>query len=331
MPHNSCPVCDGADFRIVADEQQLQQECGLRERFVQRRLTRQPDPDELKDLTEFFHAEKADIFACSRCGLLIRNEHEPPPAQEYSEDEYDPSVMDRQYPDYLEAFRRKEEPYRCLLPEGARVVEVGSHYGAFLQAAEEWGWRAEGADPGKDTSRFAKSKGFTVHVATLEECAFEAGQFDGVFIWNCFEQIDNPKPTLEACRRILKAGGLLTVRTPDGQFYAACGRVLRDASLDSEARDFLLRVLGYNNLLGFPYLYGYSRSTLTRLIEPSGFTFEGALGAELIKFPLPEIPRWVEKEEQEISSELRRVTDFVVKRGSGDAMGPWLEAWFRAA
>ncbi len=36
----------------------------------------------------------------------MRNEHEPPPAETYSEDGYDLSVMEHLYPRYVEAFRR---------------------------------------------------------------------------------------------------------------------------------------------------------------------------------------------------------------------------------
>ncbi|MGH9618672.1 MAG: class I SAM-dependent methyltransferase [Bryobacteraceae bacterium] len=79
-----------------------------------------------------------------------------------------------------------------LLGAGARVAEIGSHYGAFLQTAKDWCWRAEGVDIGKDTSRFARWKGFRVHTREIRDCGFDSGSFDGVFIWNCFDQIADP-------------------------------------------------------------------------------------------------------------------------------------------
>lgn len=326
----ACPVCSGNSFRVLANAQRLRDECQLRANFVARRLTRPADVDELKDLTDFFHAEQADLLACEACGLLVREEQEPPPAQEYSEDQYDSSVMEHQYPAYVDAFRKKANPYRGLLPGGARVLEIGSHYGAFLQVAAEWGWRAEGVDPGKDTSCFARSKGFTVHVATLEECRFPENHFDAVFIWNCFEQMEDAKPTLTASRRVLKPNALLTVRTPDGLFYDLCERLLTDSAVDSEAKEFVVRAMGYNNLLGFPYRYGYSRATLEQLVGPFGFRFGGALPSELITFPLPEKPCWVEQEEREISDELEMLANSVLRDRSGTSAGPWVEVWFRA-
>lgn len=317
MPN--CPVCAGTNFSTLVPAEKLDAECRLRERFIKERLTRPASPDELKDLTDFFHQEKAAILACADCALLIRERQEDPPAETYSEDEYDPSVMEHLYPRYLEAFRQKEDPYRALLATGARVLEIGSHYGAFLQTAQEWDWQAEGVDVGKDTSRFAQSKGFAVRNAELTDCHYPGERFDGIFIWNCFEQIEDPKPLLRECRRILKPGGLLTVRTPNGLFYTTCQILFAGPGLQPPTTNFLIEAMGYNNLLGFPYLYGHSRATLERLIEPFGFRSDGMLNSELLTLPLPENPRWVEQEEQEIHSEI------------GTLAGPWIEVWFRSA
>ena len=325
-----CPVCSTESFAVAVPVERLEAECRIRETFVSGRLTRPARPEELKDLTDFFHGEKADLLECCNCTLLLRNEHELPPAQEYSEDKYDPGLMERLYPRYLDAFRRKAQPYRSLLPGGAKILEVGSHYGAFLQTATEWGWQAEGVDVGKDTSRFAKSKGFTVHTAALEQCEFPDQSFDGVFIWNCFEQIDDPRPTLQACRRIVKSNGILVVRTPNGLFYSICQKLLRDPELQSGTKEFLVEALGYNNLLGFPYLYGHSRATLERLIEPYGFSFSGVLNSELLTLPLPQNPSWVEQEERAINTEMRLLANSLIADNSGAVAGPWIELWFRA-
>lgn len=326
-----CPVCSGDDFVTIASAERLELECRIREQFVAARLTRPANPDELKDLTDFFHTGKADVLGCRGCTLLVRRKHEQPPAQDYSQDEYDPRVMERLYPKYLDAFRKKANPYRALLPAQARVLEVGSHYGAFLETAAEWGWRAEGVDPGKDTSRFARSKGFTVHQIAIEECEFPPDTFDGVFIWNCFEQIEDPKSTLEICRRILKPGGLFTVRTPNGRFYSDCQQLLRDAEVQDEAREFLQRAMGYNNLLGFPYQYGHNPATLERLISAYGFRCQDFLNSELLVFPLPEDPAWVKREERAINSEIRLLANSNLADGTGTFTGPWVEVWFRAA
>jgi SAM-dependent methyltransferase len=324
-----CPICSGTSFARLASSERLEQECRVRASFVNQRLSRPVNASEAKDLTDFFHAEKAEIDECKTCSLLIRTEYERPPAEDYAEDEYDPEVIEREYPEYVAAFRRKEGAYRELLPTGARVLELGSHYGAFLQVAAEWGWRAEGVDVGKDTSAFACSKGFVVHKRELQEAGFPEEAFDAVFIWNCFEQIEQPQPVLQACCRVLKPGGLLTVRTPNGLFYSICESLLSEGSLDTKAEQFLVDAMGYNNLLGFPYLYGHNRATLQRLIEPYGFRLEGFLNSELLTLPVPDKSPAVEEEERAINREMRMLANSMISDNARVLAGPWIEVWFR--
>lgn len=323
-----CPVCSGTGFQVLVPASKVAAECRLRERFIRDRLARPASANELKDLTDFFHGERANILTCTHCSLLIRDELEPPPADTYSRDEYDPDVIERVYPQYLEAFRRKEQPYRSMLRAGARIVEVGSHYGAFLQTAAEWGWKAEGVDVGKDTSRFAQSKGFTVHVGEFPDCDFAPEIFDGVFIWNCFEQIENPKPLLKECRRILKPNGLLLVRTPNGLFYSMCQKLLADSGIDRSTAEFLIEALGYNNLLGFPYLCGHSTTTLERMISPFGFKLEKTVNSELITLPLPATQQWVTDEEFRINAQVRGMSRSSLEH-QGVLTGSWIEVSFR--
>jgi ubiquinone/menaquinone biosynthesis C-methylase UbiE len=64
-----------------------------------------------------------------------------------------------------------------------------------------------------------------------------------VFIWNCFDQIENPQSAFRECRRVLKRHGLLTVRTPDGEFYALCEKLLNAPELTAESEQFVLRTV----------------------------------------------------------------------------------------
>lgn len=315
----------------MADRPRVELECRERERFVQERLIRQPEPDELKDLTDFFHQGAAEIRACTGCGLLVRCENRAAAEHTYANDAYDVRVVEHLYPRYLAAFRAKKKPYAGLLGPGARVLEVGSHYGAFLQTAQEWGWKAIGIDVGQDTARFARSKGLTVISCELPDCALDSQSFDGIFIWNCFDQIAEPKPLVNECRRLLRPGGVLVIRTPNGLFYMMCQSIFsnRGRNTDSKTAEFVMEAMAYNNLLGFPYLYGHSAATIRRLLEPAGFRSEGMLNSELLMLPLPDNPAWVEAEERTINEEIRMLAHSVLASRAGVLAGPWIEVWFR--
>jgi SAM-dependent methyltransferase len=323
-----CPACRGQEFSTLVPPTVLDEERRLRERFVKDRLSHPVSPQQLKDLTDFFHAGKAEIALCSGCSLLLRREFEAA-NETYSDDSYDPKAIEAVYPQYLSAFRAKEHPYRALLPAGSHVIEIGSHYGAFLQTAAEWSWHAEGVDIGEDTTRFARSKGFTVHKKELHDCRFPPASLDAVFIWNCFEQIPDPAPTLAEAHRVLKPGGLLLIRTPNGLFYAMSHSLLASADVTSPAKELVIEAMAYNNLLGFPYLYGHRRATLNLLIERFEFRFENGVNSELITLPVPDPAAWVQQEERIINDEVRLVSRSVLADGQGKLTGTWIELWYR--
>jgi len=320
-----CPNCGGHSFKASISVERIRRESAYRKQFVMERFVHQPKPYELKDLTDFAHSNNSAILACAECGVFMRDEPASESECNYIEDAYDTALIDRLFPRYVAAFRAKHNPYRSLLPSGSRVLEIGSHYGAFLQVASEWGWQPIGVDIGRDTSEYAKSKGYLIFNKELSECAFPANIFDGVFVWNCFEQVAQPRPLLDELRRIVKPGGLLVVRTPNALFYQACERLLQHAAGGRE--EFAFKAMAYNNLLAFPYLYGYQSANLNALVSREGFRLEGRVNSELLTLPLPETPEWVAQEEHELHQAIERMN--ASASPNSRLTGPWIELYYR--
>jgi SAM-dependent methyltransferase len=256
------------------------------------------------------HDGDAEISVCTGCGTLLRLEAQTRAADSYAEDPNDLGVMQHLYPRYVEAFRNKAIAYREDLPPHASVVEIGSHLGGFLQAAEEWNWRPVGLDVGADTSEFARRQGLTVRRETAEDTRIPSGSSDGVFIWNCFEQLANPSTTLQAARRLLRRHGLLALRVPNPSVWLG----LRNRRSDHTARD----ILAWNNLLGFPYLYGYTSESLARVARRHGFEPVSEFPSELVTMPFPDPARDVVAEQSRNSEAARNLDE-----------GPWIEMLFR--
>jgi SAM-dependent methyltransferase len=311
-----CPVCGGVLKTPVASSGTIASEFRRQRDFVFERLSGNPSQEELKDLTDFMHASAAPLVRCAGCGLLSRVEVEG--TADYEEDPNDPDVMKQVYPRYLQAFRNKESAYRKLLSARADVIELGPHLGAFLQAAEEWDWRPIGIDVGDDTTAFMRRNGLKVMQGTLQGSNLKNGAFDGVFIWNCFEQLAEPVETLMAVRRVLKPHGLLIIRVPNLLFY----RALR------HDRDLSRKALAYNNLLGFPYLYGYSMSTLDRIMRRVGFEHVRGFNSELLTTPFADLTSDVEREQKRVSQAVRSWSTRTTKQ-LVTLTGPWIEVVYR--
>lgn len=160
-----CPSCGYRVFMPLFPRREMRMEIEIRSRFVRDRLDHKPKPAELMDLTEFMHGGPEGLLACRACGLVIRDESRD---ASYTTDFYDPDLLQHLYPRYLQAFREKRDNYQDLLGPHAELIEVGSHLGAFLQAAEESGWRPTGLDVGKFTSEFAAGCGLRVKREAIE-------------------------------------------------------------------------------------------------------------------------------------------------------------------
>jgi len=279
----------------------------IRESFVTERLDHRPQETEAMDLTRFMHGGRGRLISCMNCGLLSREESVN---AHYDSDHYDPDLMRHLYPRYLRAFEEKETQYRHLLGAHAEVLEVGSHLGAFLQTAEQWGWRPTGLDIGVSTSTFSMRQGLSVKRLTIEDY-FPRLRTDAVFIWNCFEQLDDPTGALQESHRLLRPHGLLVVRVPNFRFYQKKSKQLMDGSPSRS-----LRLLGYNNLLGFPYLHGYTPDLLRRLLSASGFNPIASHNSTLLTPPYPDLSIKIRKEWGAVRTETQ---------SSPIADGPWIE------
>jgi SAM-dependent methyltransferase len=323
-----CPRCQTDELTVFLSDDAVRLETLMRAQFVFDRVEKTPRPEQRKDLTSFAHGALATILECPQCCVLVRREQNPEPVRTYEEDEYDAEVMGALLPRYVEAFRAKERPYRSLLPEGARVLEVGPHFGAFLDVAKEWGWHPAGVDIGKDTTRFIQSRGLEIHQCSLEECGFREAEYDGIFVWNCFEQIPDPHTLLDEALRVLKPGGALVLRMPNALFYRVCQQRLKTAP-DSELALWIVRALGYNNLLAFPYLYGYDSRSLTEVAEGHGFRTEALLNSELITLPFPELEPWIVEENRAAYALIRTWSELEEQEREGRVTAPWMEGIFR--
>jgi SAM-dependent methyltransferase len=292
------PVCGASCSEIVASEGDVAAEIELRRSFFLSRLTGSVDARDLRDLTEMTTNDAAAIYDCA-CGVLVRDDPKRTPAR-FARDEYDEHTLRRLYALHVETFVAKES-IRSLLPSGSRVLEIGSYVGGFLETARRWNWIATGVDIGRDTAHFTREKGYDVTTERFERCDFPPESFDGVFIWNCFEQLTNPLEVLEIVRRIVKPGAPLAIYVPDADVYRDAQRAFA-AGEPRSAVSPVVQQLAYNNLLGFPHHFGYGRRSLTSLLATCGFAVESIEAAPAIRPLREKLTPEAKKEEERVEA-----------------------------
>lgn len=152
---------------------------------------------------------------------------------------------------------RLERLAECLGRPIERLHDVGCGVGFFVQDAMNLGIQATGNDLNGYACRVMREQlGLDVHAGNIGEAPFDDASIDVVFMNDFIEHTYHPLEDLKAAERLLKPGGLLFVET----FY-----------LDSPKFD----ELGLEwNMLTWPHIYHFSRTTLHAMIQKAELTVE---------------------------------------------------------
>jgi SAM-dependent methyltransferase len=103
-----------------------------------------------------------------------------------------------------------------------RLLEIGCSGGGFLRCAKEAGWDCTGVEILPEMARLAREKhGLDVRVGDLFAAGFADGEFDVVYMNEVIEHIVEPIPLMIEVRRVLRAGGVVVVRTGNARSWSA--------------------------------------------------------------------------------------------------------------
>jgi hypothetical protein len=115
---------------------------------------------------------------------------------------------------------------------------------------------------------------------------------------------------------------MLAVRVPNGACYAAM-RPLLHTPLAPMAREWLAQ----NNLLGFPYRFGFTPRSLARLVERMGFRVEHIASDVLVPIADRWTRPWASFEERVAKRGMAALA--LLSRGERK-LAPWFELYARA-
>jgi SAM-dependent methyltransferase len=310
-----CPVCGSSGDEQVAGAEEIRAEVEALWEFHTRRLRPDTPPSHLVDRVAFSHHPPLRVGRCTGCGLLFRNprEREFELRDLYAGEAPDGDVLRALLETQRAAYAAQAARLTEVAGEAGRVLEVGSYVGGFLAAAGEVGWRATGLDVNPAASRFASAQGFDVVEGELASYAGPGG-FDAVAIWNCLDQLPDPRDAVRRAHSLLRPGGLLAVRVPNG-----------DSRLDGAGAPLARALLAHNNLLAFPYRHGFTPRSLAVLLGGAGLTIERTYGDTLVPIADEWTQGWAAWEERVVKGALRLLGGDEAERA------PWLEVYARRA
>lgn len=98
------------------------------------------------------------------------------------------------------------------LPNGAKVLEIGSNDGVLLKPLKERGFNVLGVEPSTNLAEQANSQSLTTlcnffNESVAEQILLQHGQFDCITSNNCFAHIDDIHSVMKGIKKLLKHTG----------------------------------------------------------------------------------------------------------------------------
>ncbi len=203
------------------------------------------------------------IVACEKCSLLLTNPRpSPDKIQQYYQSKAYISHTDKStsFDDFLyhkvKGFMLKRK-IRLLkkhtLTEKPKILDFGCGTGAFLRAAINAGFEAEGYEPGEDAQSVAKGKGITI---VNDEALFKnkTKYYDIITLWHVLEHIHKFPSILNNFNTLLSDNGMLVIAVPMAN--------------SADAKHYKQHWAAYD----LPrHLYHFTHKTLNRACQNAGF------------------------------------------------------------
>jgi SAM-dependent methyltransferase len=318
-----CPACGGRALSVLLTHADIEAEHGWLQQFYSERA--QGSAEALKDRAEFTQSQPTNIVRCVACGTLLRDPQPTPEAlaQLYAADSYGQETLQELAANQYEFYRAKAVAMSRYLPRGARILEIGSFVGGFLRSAAEQGWQATGIDIGEETIAFMRAAGYRVLEGDVCELDLPRAAWDGIFIWNTFDQLPEPAPVLERAQKLLKPKKFLVLRVPNGLFEVACLELRHHAAGTERAKRVKI-AQAYNNFLTFPYLTGYTPDSIRRLLAAHGFGVLQVKGDTILRLADSKTPPFAAQEERRYKAAVMRLCRRFASPG-GEIYCPWID------
>lgn len=168
-----------------------------------------------------FQFYQRTYFQCPSCHLiyLVRTSKEQENILSYySEDYFRNCANDQTERDRMHLYSHILDVIERYQKKG-HLLDVGCGCGFFLREAKKRGWKVFGIDPSKESVAIAHEMvGNDVAVGTLRDLN-TMDLFDAITMINVIDHIIDPWTDISRSMKLLRSGGLLYLRFPNGYFH----------------------------------------------------------------------------------------------------------------
>ena len=147
---------------------------------------------------------------------------------------------------------------------GKKILDVGASNGEFLYLLKNIGADTYGVEINTKTANAALKLGLNIFTGFLEEANYRDDFFDIVHLGDILEHVTNPRALLAECRRVLRPGGILIVRTLNMDCFWA----------DTTLRLYRLFGIPWSAVTPPHHLHFFTWDNLNQLLGQVGFGFD---------------------------------------------------------
>ena len=166
--------------------------------------------------TSMTHGSHGTIVKCLECGLVRTD---PLPDEKELLKSY-ANVDETLYAENIGArfktFKHNLDKIARYFPKNGKLLDVGANCGAFLKVASEAGYAAQGVEPSRWCTDYAREKlGQNVTNGTISDLSPSEEGFDIVTMFDVLEHLNDPIKELNAINHRMRKGGILALSTLD--------------------------------------------------------------------------------------------------------------------
>jgi 2-polyprenyl-3-methyl-5-hydroxy-6-metoxy-1,4-benzoquinol methylase len=141
-----------------------------------------------------------------------------------------------------------------------RLLDVGTGCGFFLVAAQKRQWEVKGVEPSLQSVQMARRQySLDVFAGTLQEYV-DKRQFDAITFINVLEHSVWPWQEIDRAKELLRPGGLIYLRFPNGLLHSQMNRLAHKYLLANRMHKFLVF-----------HKYSFTSNYIRKLLSDRGF------------------------------------------------------------